>query len=197
MNVARPVLKKEYEAFRSELYEIKDGAEGVCKFTVALDEDPTMRPKNMTEKLAHVQACKDRMIMILNRAILGEAYWKTVTKRVAARLESEIARAYLDPSMKELKNQELRSGQATVIAEEKVLAGLFEGKGTYDEQTTLIHKNAQDAVAFLAEVKNIYDNLNDTSIALAVQLKSVMVNAKVYGDPTGDLEPTGRAGIGR
>jgi hypothetical protein len=189
MNVARPILKKEYDAFQSQLYNIKDGVEETCKFVVAMDADPTLRPKNMTEKMSHVQAFKDRMVVILNRAVKNEAYWKTVLKRVDARLESEIAKAYLDPSMKELKNQELRQGQATTIAEASVLASLFDGKGTYDEQMALIHKNAQDAVAFLSETKNIYDNLSDTSIALSVQLKSVMVNAKVYGDPSGNLDP--------
>jgi hypothetical protein len=189
MNVARPILKTEYEAFRAEMYTIKDGAEVSCRFTVGLDADPTMRPKNMTEKMAETQSRKDRMLVILNRAVLNEAYWKTVIKRVDARLESEIARAYLDPSMKELKNQELRSGNATVIAEKAVLANLFGDKGTYDEQMTTIYRNAQDGIAFLAECKNIFDNLSDTSIALSVQLKSVMVNAKVYGDPAGEVEP--------
>lgn len=198
MNVARPIMKQEYDAFRDQLYNIKDGVESTGKFVVAMDADPTLRPKNMTEKMAQVQAFKDRMVVILNRAVKNEAYWKTVLKRVDARLKSEIAKAYLDSSMKELKNQELRQGQATTIAETAVLNGLFGGKGTYDEQTALINKNAQDAVAFLAECKNIYDNLSDTAIALSVQLKSVMVNAKVYGDPTGMLDPReGQLEVGR
>lgn len=188
MNVARPIVKSEYEAFRSELYDASGGSEKSCNFTVALDEDPTLRPKRMTEKMAQTQAAKDRVVVILNRAILNEAYWKTLVKRVDARLESEVARAYLDPSMKELKNQELRQGQATVIAEAAVLKGLFQGEGTFDSQSALIHRNAQDAIAFLSEVKNIYDNLSDTAVALAVQLKSVMVNAKVYGDPSGAID---------
>lgn len=187
MNVSRPITKPEYDAFRSELYNIKDGVEQTCRYTVDMDADPTMRPKNLTEKIKQVQGCKDRMVVVLNRAILNESYWKTVIKRVDARFESEVAKAYLDPSMKELKNQELRQGQSTRIAEAAVLEGLFGGKGTYDEQMSLIHKNAQDAIAFLSEAKNIYDNLSDTAIALSVQLKSVMVNAKVYGDPTGEL----------
>lgn len=181
MNVARPIRKEEYEAFRSELYEIVGGKESACRFTVAMDEDPTLKPKNLTEKIARTQACKDRVVVIFNRAILNEAYWRTLIKRVDARLESETAKAYLDPAVRELKNQELRQGQATTIAEAAVLQGLFEGKGTYDSQTALIHKNAQDAIAFLSEVKNLYDNLSDTAVALAVQLKSVMVSAKVYG----------------
>lgn len=189
MNVARPITKDEYALFRSEMYTIKDGAEVSCNFTVGLDADPTMRPKNMTEKMAETQSRKDRMLVILNRAVLNEAYWTAVNKRVNARLKSEEARAFLDPSMKELKNQELRSGNATVIAEKAVLTGLFGGKGNYDEQISLIQKNAQDAIAFMSECKNIFDNLSDTSIALSVQLKSVMVNAKVYGDPTGELDP--------
>jgi hypothetical protein len=193
MNVARPILKKEYEVFRAELYEVTNGAESACKFAVALDADPTLRPKNLTEKIAQVQACKDRMVVILNRAILNESYWKTILKRVDARLESEIAKAYLEPSVKELKNQELRSGQATAIAEGVVLAKLFDNKATYDEQMALIHKNAQDAIAFLSEVKNIYDNMGDAAVALAVQLKSVMVNMKVFGDPSGEIDQ--RAGI--
>lgn len=197
MNVARPILKSEYEAFRTELYNVTGGSERSCNFTVALDEDPTLRPKNLTEKMAKTQACKDRVVVILNRAILNESYWKSLTKRIDARFESETAKAYLDPSMKELKNQELRQGQATSIAEAAVLAGLFEGKGTYDSQTALIHKNAQDAVAFLSEVKNIYDNLGDTAVALAVQLKSVMVNAKVYGDPSGEIDQTHALSAGR
>ena len=198
MNVARPILKTEYEAFRAEMYTIKDGAEQSCNFTVGLDADPTLRPKEMTDKMSRTQAKKDRMLVILNRAVLNESYWKTVIKRVDARLESEIARAYLDPSMKELKNQELRSGNATVIAEGAVLKGLFADKGSYDEQTTLIHRNAQDAIAFLSECKNIFDNLSDTAIALSVQLKSVMVSTRTSGDPAGDLEPIpGRLQVGR
>ena len=198
MNVARPILKAEYDAFRSEMYTIKDGAEYSCNFTVGLDADPTMKPKDLSEKIARTQAKKDRMLVIINRAVLNESYWKTVIKRVDAKLESEIARAYLDPSMKELKNQELRQGNATVIAEAAVLNGLFGGKGSYDEQTTLIHRNAQDAVSFLSECKNIFDNLSDTAIALSVQLKSSMVVTKVSGDPSGDLEPIpGRLQVGR
>lgn len=198
MNVARPIVKKEYDAFRAELYEVINGAEASCRFSVGMDEDPTLQPKKLTEKISRVQGSKDRVVVILNRAILNEAYWKTVIKRIESRLESEIAKAYLDPSVRELKNQELRGGQATSMAEGAVLSGLFDGKGTYDEQTTLIRKNAQDAIAFLSEVKNIYDNLGDTAVALAVQLKSVMVNAKVYGDPSGDLEPVpGRIQVGR
>lgn len=197
MNVARPIVKTEYDVFRRELYNFDGDNETTCRFDVSLDEDPTLRPKNLTEKIAQTQAGKDRVVVILNRAILNEAYWKTIIKRIDSRMESEIAKAYLDPSMKELKNQELRQGQATNIAEMAVVANLFGGKSTYDEQMASIHKNAQDAIAFLAEVKNLFDNLDSRSMALAVQLKSVMVNAKVYGDPSGEMDHSAISAGGR
>ena len=189
MNVARPVKKEEYDAFRKEVYSFKDGVETSCNFTVSMDADPTLQPKNLTANLAEVQAKKDRLVVVLNRAILNESYWRTVAKRIESKYESETSKAFLEQNVRELKNQELRQGQASIMAADAVVRALFDGKGNYDEHMALIYRNLQDAIAFSSEVKNIYENLDHASRNLAVQLKSVMVNARVYGDPSGD-EPS-------
>ena len=188
MNVARPIKKDEYDAFRKEMYVYKDGAESASRYAIQLDADPTMKPKDMSKKLAEVQANKDRLVVILNRAILNDAYWKTVSKRLEARFESETNQAYLDEQVKALKNQELRQGQASIIAAEKTVKALnlFDGKGTYVEQTSFVHSQWQDSIAFLGEVKNIYENVDKTSFLLALQLKSIMVSMKIFGDPSED-----------
>ena len=196
MNVARPIKKEEYDAFRKELYIYKDGAESASRYAVSLDEDPTLRPRDLSKKLAEVQANKDRLVVILNRAILNDAYWKTVSKRIEARFESETNQAYLAEEVKSLKNQELRQGQASVLAAKAVIVALFEGTGTYDDQMALVYRNWQDAMAFLGEVKNLYENVDKTSYALALQLKSTMVNMKIFGDPSEDTPSETRVGIG-
>lgn len=197
MNVARPIRKEEYEVFRKELYIYKDGAESASRYAVSLDEDPTLRPKDLSKKLAEVQANKDRLVVMLNRAILNDAYWKTISKRIEARFESETNKAYLDEQVKSLKNQELRQGQASVFAAKAVVDALFDGKGVYEDQTALVYRNWQDALAFLGETKNIYESVDKTSFLLALQLKSVMVNMRISGDPSEDAPTEQQVSVGR
>ena len=186
MNVARPIKPSEYETFRKELYCMTDGKETGINFTVPLDEDPGMDPKGIGSKLAKTQAFKDRVLLVLNRAILCESYWRTVHRRVESKYEAENQRAMLSEEVGRAKNQDSRKAEATKIADAAVVEALFGGEGKFEDQCSAVVKNLSDAIAFMNEVKNIYENLDDTAKNLAVQLKSVMVNARVYGDPSGD-----------
>ena len=186
MNVARPIKPTEYEAFRKELYAMSNGQETSINFSVPLDEDPGQDPKSIGSKLAKVQAFNDRVLVMLNRSILCEAYWRTVHRRVESKYEAETQRAMLSEDVVKAKNQDCRKAEATKIADAAVVTALFGGEGKFEDQCSAVVKNLSDAIAFMNEVKNIYENLEHTARNLAVQLKSVMVNAKVYGDPTGD-----------
>ena len=182
MNVSKPIKKEEYELFRKELYTFKDGRELGVTFSVGLDADPSSNPKAIAEKLAHVQGFKDRALMILNRAVLGESFRKSAVKCIEAKYEAEVRRAMLNENVAKAKNQEMRGAEASKIAEAIIVKEVFNGEGKYEDYFNELTKNLADATAFLHEVQNIYDNLDDTSRSIMVQLKSVMVNIKVYGD---------------
>jgi len=190
MNVAKPLKPSEYEAYRKELYSFQGGAEGNMAQSVSLDTDPSVNPKGINEKLSLVQAMKDRVMMILNRAILAEAYWKTVSKRLDATFDSEYQRAMILHG-KSAGNAEMRKATATGEAQKGVVSKLFGDEGDYDQQHSMVQRNHADATAFLKEVQNIYDNLDSTDQNLSRQLKSVQVNAKVYGEDSG-MSLTGR-----
>ena len=52
----------------------------------------------------------------------------------------------------------------------------------YGDYYNSINKKHAKAQSFLSEIRNIYDNMDSCSMALTVQLKSVMVNARISGD---------------
>jgi hypothetical protein len=182
MNVAKPITPKEYEDFRAELYEIVEGKESSTRFAVALDSDPSLRPKGINEKLSVVQGNKDRLMVIYNRAILNESYWKTKLKQAESKYEAEFQRAMLSDEAKTGKNGEIRNATATSMASASVVQSLFSGEGVYEDNMAKVSIRLADAIAFFKSVQNIYDNLNSTDMNLARQLKSIMVNTKVYGD---------------
>jgi hypothetical protein len=186
MNAARPITPEEYQKFRTELYKTSPelGRETVT-YSVPLDEDPTLNPKGMTEKLARTQAYKDRVVTILNRAISAEAYEKTVLAKVDVYFEASEREAMISEEVKAAKSAEVRSAMAAVAAGKKVVEKAFKGEGTFDSHRFNLVVRHNDAISFLKEVQNIYDNLESTGVQLAVQLKSIMVNAKVYGGVEG------------
>jgi hypothetical protein len=190
MNVARPIKTEEYKKFREELYEFQNGAESKPRFAVSLDSDPTMKPKAISEKLAEIQAYKDRALVIYNRAILCEAYWRTVMRRIEAKHKGETKRAALLEEVRKGKSADIRVAEAERIANEAVVKELFKDKKDengdvieYDAHFSKVASHLADAGAFMVEMKHIYENLDETSKNIMVQLKSVMVNVKVYGDP--------------
>jgi hypothetical protein len=187
MNVAKPILPKEYEELRRELYSARDGRE--CgRFEVCLDKDPTLQPKNLNAKLQEVQSYKNRVVVILNKAVRSEAYWKTALAKVKAKFDACTYRASATDEVKAGKSQDIRESLSKSVASAMIVAELFEGKGAYEDHMAGIVANHADANAFLVEVQNIYDNLHSTDQNLSRQLKSVIVNTRLYGE-MGDDAP--------
>lgn len=191
MNAAKPIRPEEYKSFHDELYEFnKQFGRDTIRYEVPLDPDPTLQPKSINEKLARVQAFKDRVVAILNRAILSESYWKAALTRLDSRLEAEYNRAMVTEEVRGAKSAELRQALATGAAKVKVAQALLgdslgeqaqpDPRPVFDDRRAAAATNHADALAFLKEVQNIYDNLHSTDQNLSRQLKSVMVNAKVY-----------------
>jgi hypothetical protein len=192
MNAARPITPDEYKKFREELYKPNTelGRENVA-YTVPLDEDPTLNPKGMPQKLALTQAYKDRVITILNRAISAEAYEKTVLAKVDVYFEAAEREAMISDEIKAAKSAEVRAAMAAVAAGKKVVEKAFKGEGTFDTHRFNLVVRHNDAISFLKEVQNIYDNLESTGVQLAVQLKSIMVSAKVFAGDGPELVEAG------
>jgi predicted ATP-binding protein involved in virulence len=189
MNAARPISPEEYAKFRAELYQ-HDSELGrdVLKYQVALDNDPTLQPKVLTEKLARVQGYKDRVVGILNRAILAESYWKAAIGKVDAKFEAAKMSAAITPAVTAAKNSETREAMASVVAMKAVIDTLFKGTGAYEDQRAVLSTNHADAHAFYREVENIYENLQSAGMNLALQIKSVMISTKVFsGSEIGEL----------
>lgn len=184
MHSAKPIQPAEYATFRTELYQFDKtlGREGL-KYEVSLDADPTLSPKNLTEKLSRVQAYKDRVVAILNRGILAEAYWKAALSKLDTKFDSAFTQAMITAEVREAKSAEVRKALAEKLAGDKVVEDLFEKKGDYSGHRIAISTHHADAQSFLREVENIYDNLHSTDMNLGRQLKSVMINAKVYDAP--------------
>ena len=149
MNVARPIKKEEYDLFRKELYEFKDGREVGVTFSVGLDADPSSNPKAIAEKLAHVQGFKDRALMILNRAVLGESFRKSAVKCIEAKYEAETRRAMLNENVAKAKNQEMRGAEASKIAEAIIVKEVYQtrkpAEGEKPIQLTIMVKAPGDA----------------------------------------------------
>jgi hypothetical protein len=155
---------------------------------VLLDNDPTLTPKNLTEKLARVQGYKDRVVGILNRAILAESYWKAAMGKVDAKFEAAKVSAAVSEEVRAAKNAETREAMACVAAAKKVLTEVFGDKGSYEDQRVFIATNHADAHAFYREVENIYENLQSAGMNLALQIKSVMISTKVFsGSEIGEI----------
>jgi hypothetical protein len=179
--VLKPIKSEEYITYYRELYAPADDGSVLPKFRVAIDRDPSKNPKAINEKLAEIQGLKDRLVVILNCAIKNEQYWKSVVKRIEDRFDSEYKKALLLPDVKKGGNTEARVSLATDLAKQAILTNSFNGEGTYDARMSEIGKRHSEAIAFLSEVKNLYDNLDSSNMVLAVQLKSVMMNARIYG----------------
>jgi hypothetical protein len=194
MNLMKPISAEEYEAFYRELYSTSDGGLVFSQFRVPLDSDPSLNPKGMNEKIAKVQGLKDRLVVIMNRALKSKAYWDTAVKKVAAKYEAEFQRAMLDVA-KQHSNAEMRKAAASDIACRTIVADVFRNEGKYEDQLSAINKKLAEAIAFYSEVKNIYDNLDASSMNLAVQLKSVMVNARIGGEGWIQGEPKNGSGL--
>ena len=192
MSVLKPITQEEYEQYYQELYTENQGVI-MSQFRVTLDNDPSMNPKGINEKLATVQGLKDRLVVILNGAIKNEMYWRALTKKVEGRHEAEVNRAMLTETVRKSGNSESRKALSAVDAEKTVLQDLFRGEGKLEDHVAAIDKKHSEAIAFLSEVKNIYENLDSSSMNLAVQLKSVMVNQRIYGDAFIDGGKNGRS----
>jgi hypothetical protein len=130
----------------------------------------------------------------MNRALKSKAYWDTAVKKVAAKYEAEFQRAMLEVA-KQHSNAEMRKAAASDIACRTIVADVFRNEGKYEDQLSAINKKLAEAIAFYSEVKNIYDNLDASSMNLAVQLKSVMVNARIGGEGWIQGEPKNGSGL--
>lgn len=204
MGVAlRPIDMDEYEKFYQELYASDSRGLKLSRFRVPMDADPTLNPKGINEKLSTVQGHKDRAVVIYNRAIQNKNYWDAIIKKLDSKFESEYQRAMLSENVRKAGNAESRVASATEVAKQRVYLKAFIRKEEkdvrgdlndedwdklkrtysplYDGRRDEIVSRLSEATSFLNEVKNLYDNLDGTSMTLAVQLKSVMVNARIYG----------------
>ena len=180
-DVLRPITPDEHDAFYREIYSSGEGGLVFPQFRVPLDTDPTLNPKGINEKIAKVQSLKDRLCVIYNRAIKNKSYWDTITKKLEARFESEYQRAMLLETVRKAGNAEMRVAAATEEAKLQVVNKVFKGDGNYDSKMAEISHKHAEAVSFFSEVKNLYENLDGSSMNLAIQLKSVMLNARIYG----------------
>lgn len=181
MNAAKPIQSKEYESFRKELYVVDKAGQEAAQYVVQLALDPGQNPGKQNERVQKVQSFKDRTMVILNRSILAEAYWKSIVTRIKLRYDAEYNRAFVeisradDKNDKALKTVDGRKAMACDTAGQKVVEALKKS-GTYEDNLTQAMGHQADAFAFLQEVKTIYSNLQDTSMALAQQTKNTMVD---------------------
>ncbi len=183
--VLHSITKEEYDALYKEIYSTAGNGLQLSNFRVPMDEDPTLNPKGINDKISKVQALKDRLVVIYNRAIKNKNYWDTVHKKLNALFEAEYQRSMLLEEVKKAGNAEMRVAAATERAKREMLVKVFKGDGTYDGRMAEIATKQSEAVSFFNEIKNIYENLDSTSMNLAIQLKSVMLNARIYGDGFG------------
>ena len=184
-DVLRPITPEEHEAFYREIYSSGEGGLVFSQFRVPMDSDPTINPKGINEKLAKVQGLKDRLVVIYNRAIKNKNYWDTIMKKIAARFESEYQRAMLLEEVRKAGNADSRVAAATEEAKKQMIIKVFKGDGSYDGKCADISTKNAEAISFFCEVKNLYENLDATSMNLAIQQKGVMLNARIYGDGFG------------
>lgn len=188
MNAAKPISPEEYKTYRSELYKIRqDASREDLAYQVKLDEDPTRIPLNISANLAKVQSYMERVVVVLNRAILAEAYWKTAAYKLESKFDSEYVRVLISAEgQAAAKNAEGREAFATVKAQETVINILFSDREAakrpkYEDQMFHFKSNLADASAFREEVQNIYDILELASTSLAVQQKNSVYSRSVHG----------------
>ena len=170
----------DYKALYSELYAKDSNGRRVSFYRVPLDQDPSIDPLSINKKLADVQSYKDRMVVILNDAIRNESYCKTALKDMESRFESEVGSALTTDAIKNSGNAGIQKAVAMRVASKALVVELFAGEGKYEDKISLLTKKYAEAGVFLKEVENLYENLDKTSMALAVQLKSVMMNMRLY-----------------
>lgn len=195
-DVLNPMTADEYRLLYAEIYAtIKDSGLMKSNFSVDMDTDPTINPKGINEKLAKVQGNKDRLVVIYNRALKNKSYYDTVLKGLQAEFDAEYQKAMLSEDVKKAGNAEMRVAKATQDAKAEMLRERFKGVGTYEQNMVSRLTKQAEANAFFTEIKHIYENLDSTSMNLAIQLKSVMLNARIYGDGFG-VEKGGKDGGG-
>jgi hypothetical protein len=181
MDAARPITSDEYKAFREELYKTRqDASREVVAYHVDLDSDPTMQPKNISAKLARVQSFKERMVVILNRAILAEAFWKTAVGKIEAKFKAELSRALASEEIRKAGGSaDSREAMASVAAERSVVAEIFNGQGKLEDHMLSARSRLADASAFHSEVQNLFDNLDSAETSLAVQQKNTVLSLRL------------------
>lgn len=184
--VLTPLTAEEYRTLYAEIYSSTQGT-GLLKsnFRVEMDNDPTLNPKGINEKLSKVQALKDRLVVIYNKAIKNKSYHDTLLKGLTSDFEAEYQRAMLSEDVRKAGNAEMRVAKATEEAKKAMVKNKFKEVGTYEQNMVSRLTRQAEANAFFSEIKNVYENLDSTSMNLAVQLKSVMINARIYGEGFG------------
>jgi hypothetical protein len=188
MTAAKPISSEEYKAFYAELY-----TSGKSVYSVELDADPTNNPRKLNGQIERVQAFKNRVLPILNRAVANELYWKTIIRKIETRVDIAENQSMVTETVKAEKSAELRKATAKNLAGDKVVASAFSGQGTLVDHICLAEERHADALSFLMEVKNIYENLNSTDMNLARQQRNILICAKLYGDASEPIENTGAA----
>ena len=193
MDDNQAITEAEYSAYYKEIYVAEvSGGPTVSRYRVPLDKDPSIDPMAINRKLSEVQAYKDRLVVILNHAIRNKSHRETILKAFEAKFEDEVNEALTSDSVKNSGNAGIQRAVAlrqaskaieTEITEKAKTAGTpITGEVKCGVRLANYHRGLARAVAFLAEVKNLYENLDASSMALALQLKSLLLNARVYGE---------------
>lgn len=180
--ILTPISDLEYSSLLGELYESLPEGQKKLRFTVDLPEDPSVNPLELSLKLSRVQSLKDRLIVIMNRGLTNKSYWDTAVLRIQSALETEVASQMINNSeVKGAKNAESRKSAAELFAKKELHPKIFSKYPTFDDGMAFVLTKQSEANAFYNEVKNIYSNLDDKSMALAVQLKTIILNARLNG----------------
>jgi hypothetical protein len=201
MQSARPITKEEYQQLLAELYVKADG-KVQSRYKVDLDEDPSMSPRKLSGKFKEVQSQKDRVLVILNKALANEAFWKATLKKIDTKFNAAEVSAMIDPDVMKMKSKELREASAEISAGKKIVEKMFKGEGEYAEHYSKLQELHSDSLNFMLEVRNIYDNLDSTDKNLARQLKTVLLCAKLFGesedeDDAAPAENNGALSVGK
>ena len=179
MNVGKPLKREDYEKFYKELYrEDPNTKQWVVSYSVALDADPTVNIKALSNKLSKVQMFKDRVLFIFNEALKNESFWNHNTKKLEDLLEAEEGRQILTETVSKGKSADTRVAMAHELAVKSLVDNKLKG-APYDDKLAFAKESWADAKAFLKEVENIYENLNSTDQNLVRQIKTIMIVAKV------------------
>lgn len=182
MNAAKPITAAEYQQFFAELYK-----EGKSAYSVDLAADPSVDPRKLNGQIERVQAYKNRVLPILNRAVANEAYWKSAVRKLETRVDMAEHQAMVTDAVRAEKNAESRKASAKIEAGKSVLAKVSaeSGRAATGEFIELLigaEERHADALSFLIEVKNIYENLDSTDMNLARQQRNILICAKLYSE---------------